>query len=125
MITQADLLKELLQGLLLIVGEYRGSHAEMSGFCDRKSGEKIEYIRAMHLIECAWQGHIGPVLITQRFPELVATLEQAVATFRYTRGRKYVFYIEWFKRDRGQTLAAMSAWEPDEVEEVKEALGTP
>jgi hypothetical protein len=125
MIAQSDLLKEVLQGLLLIVGEYRGSHAELAGFCDRKSGEKIEYIRAIHLVECAWQGHVGPVLITQRFQESVTTLEQAVATFTYTRGRKYVFYIEWFKRDRGQTLASMSAWEPDEVEDVKEAHGAP
>jgi hypothetical protein len=123
--TTAELLREVLQGVLLIVGDYRGSHAEEAGYVDKKSGEKISYIRAIHLVECCWHGHIGPVLVTQRFPEVVQTVEQAASTFTYIRGRKYVFYIDWFKRDRGQLLASMSAWDPDEIEEPKEALGTP
>jgi hypothetical protein len=119
--TTAELLREVLQGVLLIVGDYRGSHAEAAGYVDKKSGEKINYIRAIHLVECCWHGHIGPVLVTQRFPEVVQTVEQAASTFTYTRGRKYAFYIDWFKRDRGQLLASMSAWDPDEIEEPKEA----
>ena len=32
MMTENELLKEVLQGVLLIVGECRGSHAEMAGY---------------------------------------------------------------------------------------------
>src|SRR5947199_4298244 len=56
--TRAELLCEVLQGVLLIVGEYRGSHAEMAGYVDRKFGNKIEYVRAIHIVECSWHGHL-------------------------------------------------------------------
>lgn len=46
--TTDDLLKQVLQGVLLIVGEYRGSHAEMAGYGDRKFGTAIQYVRATH-----------------------------------------------------------------------------
>ncbi len=85
--TRAELLEEVLQGVLLIVGEYRGSHAEQAGYVDRKFGNVINYIRAIHLAECAWHGHIDRVIITQRFPEQIKSIEQAQATFKYTRGR--------------------------------------
>lgn len=39
--TGVELLKEVLQGVLLIVGEYRGSYAEMAGYVDKKSGNAI------------------------------------------------------------------------------------
>jgi hypothetical protein len=122
--TKAELLDEVLKGVLLIVGEYRGSHAELAGYVDKKSGNKIEQIRATHLAECAWHGHIDRVIIMERFPEQVTTVEQAQATFTYVRGRKYVFYIDWFKRDRGQTFASLSAWGIEEIEGTEEALGT-
>jgi hypothetical protein len=106
--TENELLKEVLKGVLLIVGEYRGSHAEMAGYVDKKFGTAIQYVRATHLVECAWQGHIDRVIITERFPEQITTVEQAQATFTYSRGRRYVFYIDWFKRERGQTYADIS-----------------
>src|SRR6266481_2737286 len=105
--TENELLKEVLQGVLLIVGEYRGSHAEEAGYVDKKFGNAIKYIRAIHLAECTWHGHVDRVIITERFPEHVATVEQAQATFTYARGRRYAFYIDWFKRERGQTLASL------------------
>jgi hypothetical protein len=123
--TQAELLREVLQGVLLIVGEYRGSHAEMAGYVDKKFGNKIEYVRATHLVECAWHGHIDRVIVTERFPEQIATVELAQATFTYLRGRRYVFYIDWFKRERGQTFASLSAWGIEEIEGTEEALATP
>jgi hypothetical protein len=79
--------EEVLQGVLLIVGEYRGSHAEEAGYVDRKFGNAIRYIRAIHLAECAWHGRIDRVIITQRFPEQIESIEQAQATFKYTRAR--------------------------------------
>ncbi len=109
--TENELLKEVLEGVLLIVGEYRGSHAEVAGYVDRKSGSAIQYVRATHLAECTWHGHIDRVIITERFPEQITTVEQAQATFTYSRGRRYVFYIDWFKRKRGQTYASWE-WTP-------------
>jgi hypothetical protein len=64
MMTGAELLKEVLQGVLLIVGEYRGSHSEMAGYVDKKLGTAIQYVRATQLVECAWHGHIDRVIIT-------------------------------------------------------------
>jgi hypothetical protein len=123
--TAGELLKEVLQGVLLIVGEYRGSHAEMAGYVDKKFGTAIQYVRATHIVECAWHGHIDRVIITERFPEQIATVEQAQATFRYVRGRRYVFYIDWFKRERGQTYASLSGWGIEEIEDSREAVGAP
>jgi hypothetical protein len=123
--TQDELLREVVQGVLLIVGEYRGSHAEVAGYVDKKFGTAIQYIRATHLVECAWQGHIDRVIITERFPEQITTVEQAQATFTYSRGRRYVFYIDWFKRERGQTYASLSGWGIEEIEDAGEAVGAP
>src|SRR6266446_9220311 len=121
----AELLKEVLQGVLLIVGEYRGSHAELAGYVDKKFGTAIQYVRAIHIVECSWHGHLDRVIITEKFAETFTTAEQAAATFNYIRGRKYVFYIEAVKRERGQTLARMAAWGPEEIEGIEEALATP
>jgi hypothetical protein len=123
--TRADLLDEVLQGVLLIVGEYRGSHAEQAGYVDKKFGNVINYIRAIHLVECSWHGHIDRVMITQRFPEQVVSIEQAQATFSYARGGRYVFYIDWFKRERGQTFASLSNWGIEAIEEVEETPAAP
>jgi len=63
--TENDLLKEVLQGVLLIVGEYRGSYAEMAGYVGKKSGNAIQYVRATHVVECSWHGHINRVIISE------------------------------------------------------------
>jgi hypothetical protein len=41
--TRAKLLREVLLGRLLIVGEFRGAHAAMDGYVDRTTGEKVGY----------------------------------------------------------------------------------
>ena len=122
--TPAELLREVLQGVLLIVGEYRGSHAEMAGYVDKKFGNKIEYVWAIHIVECSWSGHLDRVIITEKFPETFTTAEQAAATFNYVRGRRYVFYIEAVKRERGQTLARMAAWGAEPIEGNEDGDGT-
>ena len=123
--TRADLLDEVLLGVLLIVGDYRGSYAEQAGYVEKKFGNVINYIRAIHLVECSWHGHIDRVMITQRFPEQVASIEQAQATFNYTKGGRYVFYIDWFKRERGQTFASLNDWGIEPIEEAEETPAAP
>ena len=119
--TKAELLQRVLEGFIVIVGEYRGSKVELAGYVDRKTGEAIQYVRATHLIEISWFDQIDRVLLTQAFPETVTTVEQATATLAYERGRKYVFFIEWFKRERGQLLARLLPSEPKPIEGIEEA----
>ena len=123
--TQAELVQELLQGVPLLVLEYRGSHAEEAGYVDRKYGNKITYIRGIHIGEGKWHGHVAPIIVTERFREEINTVELAQATFRYVKGRRYVFYIDWLKQERGQAFAALSGWGIEEIEEDKKALATP
>ena len=118
-----ELLADVLKGFLLIVGEYRGSHAELAGYVDKRTGEAIQYVRATHLAECAWCGHIDRVVITEYFAEGV-TVEQAQATFQYARGQLHVFYIEWLKRERGHTSARLSCWGIEPIEELEDGDGS-
>jgi len=122
--TRDELLMDVLKGVLLIAGEYRGSYVELAGYLDKKSGAAIQHVRATHLVECAWCGHIDRVTVSEYFPPQV-TLEQAQATLTYVRGQLYVFYIEWFKRERGQTYARLSPWGIEPIEDVEEAAAAP
>ncbi len=55
---RAGLLREVLLGPLLIVGEFRGAHAAMDGYVDRTTGEKIGYVKAIILAECQVRGNL-------------------------------------------------------------------
>jgi hypothetical protein len=122
--TREELMVDVLKGFLLIAGEYRGSYVEPAGYVSRKTGEAIQRVCATHLAECAWNGHIDRVIISEYFlPEV--TLEQAQATLTYARGQLYVFYIEWFKRERGQTYARLGPWGIEPIEDAKEAAAVP
>jgi hypothetical protein len=115
--TRNEVFAELMRGVPLLVGEYRGSHAEQAGYVDRKFGGVINYIRAIHLVELTWAGHVDRVTVTERFHDPINTVELAQATFRYVRGRRYVFYIDWLKRERGQIFAGLSGWGMEEIED--------
>jgi hypothetical protein len=124
-VTTDELTADVLKGFLLLVGEYRGSYAEWVGYVERKTGEAIQQVRAIHIAECAWCGHIDRVILYEYFPERTATIEQAQATFKYVRGRLHVFYIEWFKRERGQTTARLSSWGIEPIEGIEVAAAAP
>jgi len=113
--TRTDLLREVMRGVLLIVGDYRGSHAELAGYVDRKTGQAIQYVRATHLIECACRGPIDRVVIRQMMPDHILIPEETVFTF--IRGRKYVFFLTSLRWERGQVSARMTDREPEELEE--------
>ena len=122
--TTDELVRQILQGILVLVGEYRGSHAEMAGYVDKKSGEAIRSVRAIHLVECVWYDRVDRVLLMQYFGS-GASLEQAAATFRYEKGRKYVFYLDSFKQERGQLTGRLAEWDPEPLELAEEAVGSP
>jgi hypothetical protein len=123
--TKAELADQLLTGALVLVGEYRGSHAELAGYVDKKFGNAIQYVRATHLIERNCFTGLERVLLTERFPDTVTTVEQAIATFHYERGRLYAFYLESFKWERGQLLARKSAWAAELIEDSERAVASP
>ena len=118
-----ELMREVLRGRLLIVGEYRGSAAERKGYVDRKSGEKIEYIRAIHLIECACRGNFDRAVVYQRLPESIETPEEAV--FSYFKGRRYVFFLTKMNQEHGQVLCSMADRGPELIEDATEEGGVP
>src|SRR5882724_1928611 len=123
--TTGELVKQVLQGILVLVGEYRGSHAEMAGYVDRKSGQAIHSIRAIHLVECLWYGRVDRVLLMEYFQDTIGSVDEAEATFTYERGRKYVFYLESFKRERGQLIGRLAGWDPEPLEIAEEAGCSP
>ena len=73
--TIQELMREVVVGRLLLVGEFRGVRAEATSYTDRKSGEKIEYVRALHLVECICRGNVDRAILYQRLPEIVETPE--------------------------------------------------
>jgi hypothetical protein len=122
--TTDELVKQVLQGILVLVGEYRGSHAEAAGYVDKKSGQAIRDVRAIHLVECVWYDRVDRVVLMQYFGG-GATIEQAAATFRYEKGRKYVFYLDSFKRERGQLTGRLAEWDPEPLEIAEETGCSP
>ena len=76
---RAGLLREVLLGRLLIVGEFRGAHAAMDGYVDRTTGEKIGYVKAIILAECTVRGNLARAMFYQRLPESV----ECPATIRF------------------------------------------
>ncbi len=74
---QAQLLREVLPGRLLIVGEFRGAHAAMDGYVDRTTGERVGYVKAIILAECQFRGILARAMFYQRMPESVETPEEA------------------------------------------------
>ena len=121
--TANELLKEVLVGRLLIVGEYRGSRAENAGYVDKKSGEAIHYVRAIHLVECACRGNMDRAIIYQRLPEIIEKPEEAV--FHYLKGRRYVFFLVSLKWDKGQVIGSMAERGLELLEETGDGSGGP
>jgi len=108
---RAELLREVLLGRLLIVGESRGAHAAMDGYVDRTTGEKVGYGKAILLAECTVRGNLARAMFYQRLPESVETPEEAV--FPYQKGKLYVFFLVSLKNDNGQVIRSLSDRPPE------------
>ena len=119
--TKKELLEELLHGRIILVGNYRGSQAEKCGYVDRKTGEAIQYVRAIHLIERECGGRLDRGVIYQRLPEIIESPEEAV--FPYIRGRLYAFFLEGIQWERGQVNGRMGTRSPELIEDAEEEGG--
>ncbi len=81
-----ELLKHVLWGRLLVVGEYRGSKAEKKALVDKhNTGEAISYVRAIHLLECRCRGNLDRATVYERLPDVIEEPDEAI--FCYERGR--------------------------------------
>jgi hypothetical protein len=115
--THAELLRQILRGRLLLVGEFRGARAESAGFVDQRSGQAISYVRAIFLVECSCRGVLDRAVIRQKRLGIETPDE---VQFPYEKGKRYVFFLEGFKRERGVFTGWMGEREPEAVEEAEE-----
>jgi hypothetical protein len=123
--TKDELVKQVLLGIPVLVGNYRGSHAEMCGYVDKKTGKAIHEIRGIHLVECYFYDRVDRVLLYEYFGDTVGSVDEAEATFTYEKGRVYVFYLDYFKRERGQLTGRLAGWDPEPLEIGEEAGCSP
>ena len=112
---RSELLKEVVGGRLLIVGEFRGAQADTDGYVDRTTGEKMTYVRGILLAECKVRGNLDRALFYQRLPDTVETPEEA--QFPYVKGKLYVFFLTSLKNDRGQVIGSLSDRAPELLED--------
>src|SRR6266404_5942135 len=96
--TRDELLQQILRGRLLLVGEFRGAHAENAGYVDQRSGQAIAYVRVIYLVECAARGILERSIIRQR---IIGVEDPAQVELPYEKGKHYVFFLEGFKLERG------------------------
>src|SRR5207302_5439306 len=96
--TRDELLKHVLRGRLVLVGEFRGAHAESAGYVNKRTGEAVSYVRATYLVECACRGILERAIIRQKRPEIEDPEQIKIP---YEKGKLYAFFLEGFKLERG------------------------
>lgn len=116
--TRQELLKEVLRGRLLIVGEFRAARAEAAGYVDRKTGDAIKYVQAIYIIECACLGMIDRAIIRQK---LSGVEQPDDVQFPLEKGRLYVFLLDSFKWERGGFSGWIADRERKPIEAIEEA----
>jgi hypothetical protein len=118
----AELLREVIGGRLLIVGEFRGAHAETRREVDRKSGEAFSFVQGMLLAECKVRGNLDRAIFYQRFPDVE---DAAEVVFPYMKGKLYVFFLVSLKNERGQVTGSLGDRKPELLELDEEEGGGP
>jgi hypothetical protein len=111
----SDLLKRVLGGRFVLVGEFRGGRADLRGFVDRKTGMAASSVIVSYVIECAISGSFGLVKVNRRGPEGVTDPAQVFIALE--KGRRYAFEIETLSKERGLISAWLGPWEPEPIEE--------
>ncbi len=53
--TREELLRHVVRGRLLLVGEFRGARAEAAGYVDQRTRQAISYVRAVYIVEFYWK----------------------------------------------------------------------
>lgn len=115
--TQGELLAQILRGRLLLVGEFRGARAESAGFVDQRTGQAISYVRVVFIVECSCRGVLDRAVIRQKRLG-VETPEEV--QLPYEKGKRYAFFLDGFKLERGVFTGWMGDREPEAIEEPEE-----
>ena len=118
---RSEVVRRFLRGELLLVGEYRSGRAESDGYVDRRTGEALGCVRCIYLIECACRGIIDRSIIYHRRPDIT---DPELAAFPYEKEKLYVFFLEGFKRERGNFIGWIDRG-PEPIEDDMEAGDTP
>lgn len=116
--TQVELLRRVMRGELLIVGEFRGARAEVAAYVDKRTGDAISEIRATYLIECACRGDLDRSLIHRK---LGGFKNAEDVLLPQEKGKPYVFFLDSFKWERGGLSGWMPDREPEPLETITEA----
>jgi len=117
---QKQLLRAVLQGELVLVGELRGVRAEDSTDFDKSTGQGIASGRAIYLIERLHSGMTVTMTIYQKFPDF-ATAEEICA--RYERGKRYAFFLEGLRRKGPYWTGSIGERNPKPIGAQKQAPG--
>jgi len=120
--TRDELLQHILRGRLLLVGEFRGAHAESAGYVDQRTGEAVSYVRAIYLVECACRGILDRAIIRQK---RLGVEEPEQVKFPYEKGKLYAFFLEGFKLERGHFSGWIGDRGPEPIETGEEVDGAP
>jgi hypothetical protein len=120
--THEELLRHILRGRLLLVGEFRGARAEAAGYVDQRTGQAISYVRAVYIVECACRGVLDRAIIRQK---RLSVEDPEQVQFPYEKGKHYVFFLEGFKLERGIFSGWIGDRGPEPLETDGEAVGAP
>ena len=113
--TASELTRRIMNGELLLIGEFRGGQAVRSDCCDKKSGLKIPRLHLVYAVECALGGALGVVKISGAGPDGVTEPEQI--TIPLKKGKRYAFPVQTVSKDRDVVTAWIGRAEPVPVEE--------
>lgn len=120
--TREEVLHHVMRGRLLLVGEFRGAHAENAGYVDQRTGQAIAYVRVIYIVECTARGILERSIIRQR---MIGVEDPTQIELPYEKGRHYVFFLEGFKLERGLFSGWIGDRGPELIEMDEEAVAAP
>ena len=110
--TKNQLTDRVLDGHLVLVGEYRNGRFVFRETVDRVSGEKIQSGQYVYAVEC--RGAFGTVMIYR--PQSVPGPDLTVTRPGLEKGQRYAFDLDRLVRKGGFVTAHLSHREPELVE---------
>ena len=90
-------IEAMKNGMILVLGECRGSKVETIGFVDRRTGQKAAFTVLNYLVERS--NSMEPVLISQTLGD--GTVDHASVKITAEKGKRYAFEITSLENGRG------------------------
>ncbi len=112
MITNSQLLNRILEGRLILVGEFRNGRLNFKDTVDSVSGEKIQTVEYVYAVECG--DAFGSVMIHRPQPAIAPDV--TVVKLGLEKGRRYAFELDRLVRKGGFVNAHLGFREPELVE---------